>query len=252
MKGMNLEKILLTVVILVVIIFTPLTIRAEEPNKVKNIFIGDSRTVMMYFATHSYDTVSRVEIDELVNDEYWKCKGASEYTYMANEAIPAIEDKISSGTNVFILFGVNNANNINKIDEYAGLLQTKAQEWSNKGAKVYYVSVGPVGPNAYTEGNYGYREDWVLEWNKQALEKFDWTYMTYINIHDDLGDEITFCGDDIHFSHSSSRLIYSYLLEKAEENEVNSETSKANHKVIINSIIRNFEKSKRPYNMTIL
>lgn len=47
-------------------------------------------------------------------------------------------------------------------------------------------------------------------------------------------------------------IIFNPLTIKAEEKEVNSETSKVNHKVIINSIVRNFEKSKRPYNRTVL
>ena len=207
---------MLSIVILILTLSPVVAMAGEEETPViaTNIFIGDSRTVMMYFAEHSYDTKSRIEIDELDNNgEYWKAKGASEFAYMRDTAIPAMERYIGDGTNIFILFGVNNDNNPAKVDDYAELLNVKSKEWYDKGADVYYVSVNPVDDNTvWFTGTMGYCTEWIEEWNRLALEKFDWTYMTYIDTYNEIGDELVEI-DGVHYSHASSRVIYDFLIK---------------------------------------
>ena len=189
----------------------------NEPT-VKNIFAGDSRTVMMYFATHTEDTVSRLEIDELDSiGNYWKAKGATDYTYMVDEAFPEIDNRVENGTNIFILFGVNNDNNLAMVDKYADILSIKSLEWKNKGAKVFYVTVGPVGENAWHTETLGYRNIWVEEWNNLIKEKLDFSNMVLIDLYEDIGKDLELLNDDIHYTHKASKKIYEYLLENSKD-----------------------------------
>lgn len=195
------------------ILLPAIPVRAES---VENIFIGDSRTLMMYFATHTYDTQTRIEVDELAGNEYWKAKGATDYTYMVNEAVPAAEKYLSSGTNFFILFGVNNDNSISMTDKYAKYLNAKSKEWADMGVNVFYVTVGPVGENAWTTDTpypMGYRDEWICEWNEQVKEKFDWDHMTCLDLYNDIGWDIPRCDDDLHYTPAGSVMIYRYLLD---------------------------------------
>lgn len=194
-----------------------------EDTAVQNIFIGDSRTLMMYFATHTYDTTTRIEVDEMAGNEYWKAKGATDYTYMVQEAVPAAEEHMSFGTNLFILFGVNNDNALHMTDKYAEYLKTKSKEWSELGVNVYYATVGPVGENAWTTDSpypMGYRDEWVQEWNKQIKEKFDWTYMTCLDLYEDIGADIEKSSDDLHYTAAGSQLIYKYLTDSVDSTTV--------------------------------
>ena len=196
---------------LVCIYFCSIKAKAEDnaPAIAKNIFIGDSRTVMMYFATHTYDTTSRVEVEEWDDlGNFWKAKGATDYTYMKNEAIPTIEEKIGAGTNVFILFGVNNNNVISYVDKYATLLAQKALEWSQKGANVYYPTVLPVGGNAWCTDTMGYSNERVIQWNERVKETFDWSNLACIDLYNDIGSDLTLCDDDVHHNFSHGRAYY--------------------------------------------
>lgn len=109
-----------------------------EPER-NRIFMGDSRTVGMYTAVHGgYSST----IDSKLEHEYWIAKEGSGYKWMSSTAIPRAESYgIDRSTQIFILFGVNDLGNQSK---YLSTINQKAQEWRQKGARVYFVSVNPV------------------------------------------------------------------------------------------------------------
>lgn len=188
-------------------------IRADESGA-ENIFIGDSRTVMMYFATHPEDRDPRKEID-LIDDagNYWKCKGATGYKYMKEEALPATKAHIKDGTNVIILFGVNDNNVLKRVDDYAEVIKAYAEEVVPLGADVYYATVGPMDYSKKGKVSGDYSEDRIKEWNDLVIEKFDWDLITMIDLHGQFG-EFGYA-DPIHYDASCSKRIFSFLLEHA-------------------------------------
>lgn len=110
----------------------------EEPVvEVKNvagvILVGDSRFVQMK------DSVGD-------NPCTWIAESGKGYNWFNENAVARIDNCVGKGSKILINLGVNDAGNHQK---YLALVNAKAEEWVNKGAKVYYASVNPVWENPY-------------------------------------------------------------------------------------------------------
>lgn len=187
---------------------------SHASQKAANIFIGDSRTVGMYFAVNGYKTgedsreVKRFD----KNGDFWYAKVATGYKYMKEEAVPGITPYVGENTRIFILFGVNDDNNIRRVEDYAAVLEEAAKKWKELGAKTYYVSVNPVDDRTvwYT-GTMGYSTNWVEAWNEKVLNTFTWKDLSYIDSYTRIGNKLKLT-DGVHYNQESSRKIYNYLL----------------------------------------
>lgn len=92
------------------------------------LFIGDSRTCQMRDATGGAGCG-------------WVCQYGANYSWFAETGVPTADPMIGAGTKVVICMGVNDPGSIYS---YARLVNEKAAEWVNRGARVYYVSLNPV------------------------------------------------------------------------------------------------------------
>lgn len=100
----------------------------EQADYADQVFIGDER----FCSLQSIADMSNAE---------WECSELGDYTWMAEEAFPAMESRIGDGTKVIISFGLNDLGNA---AAYAALINNQARVWEEKGASIYFVSVGPV------------------------------------------------------------------------------------------------------------
>ena len=98
------------------------------------IMVGDSRCVQMQKAVSGGGCA-------------WVCENSKGYDWFVETAMPRIDAAVTDGTKIVINLGVNDPGNVKK---YAELVNTKAAEWSQKGATVYFASVNPVWENPYT------------------------------------------------------------------------------------------------------
>ena len=98
------------------------------------IMVGDSRCVQMQNAVSGGGCA-------------WVCENSKGYDWFCDTAMPRIDAAVTNGTKIVINLGVNDPGNVKK---YAETVNTKAAEWSQKGATVYFVSVNPVWENPYT------------------------------------------------------------------------------------------------------
>lgn len=106
-----------------------------EPTQVPAgvIFIGDSRfRAMANIATE--------------NSDLWECSSSGDYNWLTGTAYSDVDPRIGKDTKVFISMGIND---LTQYQSYASSIVAKAQEWMNKGATVYFVSVGPVSADSY-------------------------------------------------------------------------------------------------------
>lgn len=99
------------------------------------IMVGDSRCVQMQAAVGGGGCS-------------WVCENSKEYTWFSETAIPKFDQYVGKGTKVVINMGVNDPEHYR---QYVELVNTKAAEWAQRGAKTYFVSVNPVWTNPYTE-----------------------------------------------------------------------------------------------------
>lgn len=172
-----------------------------ESNERQLIMIGDSRTVYMH---------------EAVGDDgqIWSCKGGIGQVWMKGVGVPAVEKYIGSDTNVVILMGINDAW-IQTTDPmttvYADYLNKKAEEWTAKGANVFFVSVNPVrqewGNNAVTLTNEG-----IEKFNSEMRAKLNYS-IHYIDTYSQIRSSVQFV-DALHFTPDTNKKIYSLIKEE--------------------------------------
>ena len=178
------------------------------------ILVGDSRTVQMYeFLTGEWGTqkVKKLESGYKKDDVLWSCKGGEGLNWMKSTGIPNIENKITSGTALLILMGVNDRGNVNNYIKY---INEKASSWQQKGATVYFVSVGPARKGLTQNKS-------IDDFNKKMKEKLN-SSINYLDLNSYLksnGYQMQKAGnnryDDFHYDGETSKKIYNYIKSNA-------------------------------------
>lgn len=101
------------------------------------IFIGDSRTYLMR------DAIG----DDTAN---WLGYPGTRYDTLMSRAVPIVDNVNLNGKKIVIMYGINDitAYGAQKtFDNYNTFLTTKAQEWIQKGATVYFVNLAGMKPD---------------------------------------------------------------------------------------------------------
>ena len=179
----------------------------QKPIITKRFFIGDSRTVNMFWAVNPGASLNR---DDLANGtatigmDTWSCQSAMGYSWMVSTGIPNVESRLDRNSALIILLGVNG----NDVDNYMRYLNEKMPEWSKKGINVYYVSVNP------TNGQYNYLNKDINEFNTKIQTVKG---IRYIDTHSYLMKEGFYSGDGLHYSDGTSQKIYKYIIEHLED-----------------------------------
>lgn len=171
------------------------------------IFLGDSRTVGMYFAIHGAYAAS---LEAETENEYWVAKESMGYRFMTETAIPKAEAYgIGSNTDVFILFGVNDLGNQPK---YVSTINEKAAQWRQKGARVFFVSVNPVNEDKCSSVTNAEIEQFNAAM-KSGLS-YQVTYVdTYSSLYPDISqDETKTDSLGLHYTGETYQQIYNTLL----------------------------------------
>ncbi|MBR6237666.1 MAG: SH3 domain-containing protein [Lachnospiraceae bacterium] len=161
---------------------------AEEVDPADVLIIGDSRCVMMKSATSGGGCS-------------WICKSSKGYKWFESTAIPEADTMIGNGTKVVICLGVNDVGNVNK---YAKLVNSKAEEWAEKGAKTYYVSVNPVQDNARVSQA-------QIEFFNAKLQS-QLVGISWIDTHSYLMSNGYVTTDGLHYNNTTSRTIFQVIM----------------------------------------
>lgn len=160
----------------------------EEVDPADVLIIGDSRCVMMKSATSGGGCS-------------WICKSSKGYKWFESTAIPEADTMIGNGTKVVICLGVNDVGNVNK---YAKLVNSKAEEWAEKGARTYYVSVNPVWDNARVS------ESQIEFFNAKLQSQL--VGISWIDTHSYLMSNGYRTTDGLHYDNATSRTIFQVIM----------------------------------------
>lgn len=165
---------------------TPVT---EVKNVAGVIFVGDSRFVQM-----------KNSVGE--NPCTWIAESSKGYKWFNDTALARIDNCVGKGSKILINLGVNDPGNIQK---YLALVNAKAEEWTSKGATVYYASVNPVWENPYVT------EDQVVYFNSQLQSGLSgnvhWIDShTYLNT---IGYKLV---DGLHYNSETYQNLYAYYM----------------------------------------
>lgn len=161
----------------------------EVKNVAGVILVGDSRFVQMQ------ENVGP-------NSCTWIAENAKGYKWLSETAMPRIDGCVGKGSKILINLGVNDPENARN---YAELINAKAAEWVNKGAKVYYASINPVWENPYTTKEEVEAINSYLQSNLSANVHWIDSY-SYLN---SIGYKLV---DGLHYSAETYQNIYAYYM----------------------------------------
>ncbi len=121
------------------------------------IFAGDSRTGQMGNAVGGSQAWP--------GTAFVACFGGGEEWLSGQKAKQDIDSFVTPGSVVILNYGVND---LARYNDYIPLINRYAADWREKGAAVYFASVGPVGENEYGKRN------WAVEYfNGQLSGRLD-------------------------------------------------------------------------------
>ena len=152
------------------------------------IMLGDSRCVQMKSHVGA-------------GSEIWSCKGSMGLSWMKSTGVPNVESKIGKGTKVVIMMGVND---LYQPEAYITYINSKANEWANKGAKTYFVSVNPV------DGTYSNLTSKIVSFNSKLKSNLN-SNVRYIDTYNYLVSSGFSTSDGLHYKSETSRKIYNYV-----------------------------------------
>ena len=119
---------------------------------------------------------------------------------MKNNAIPIIENKLDDESAIIILMGVNGVD----ADQYIQYLDEKVPIWTNKGVRVYFVSVLP------TDGQFSYLNSEINTFNSKIQQLKN---VKYIDAHSHLISTGFNTIDGFHYTDDTSVKIYKYIMD---------------------------------------
>lgn len=165
---------------------TPVT---EVKNVAGVILVGDSRFVQM-----------QESIGE--NSCTWIAENSKGYKWLSENAVARIDNCVGKGSKILINLGVNDTKNI---QNYLALVNAKAEEWTSKGATVYYASVNPVWENPYVT------EEQVEYFNSQLRSGLS-AKIHWIDSHSYLVSVGYKLVDGLHYSSETYQNLYAYYM----------------------------------------
>ena len=172
------------------------------------IFLGDSRTVGIANAVSGFGIKEQIgaQVNRGSGKNYYLARWGSKLDW-AKANIGTIDKRVGANKAVIILMGCNDAvTNYpeNITTQYANFFNSKAKEWTKKGARVYYVSVGYI--------NNSYNTTQIKNFNTKLRNKLNREIIRWISI-DDLS--LSYRSDRVHYNTSTSKAIHKRAVDTA-------------------------------------
>lgn len=108
------------------------------------VLIGDSRTAAMYDVLYGGDHFDVHTTDS--SGITWSARVGMGYKWMSSTGVSRVDGTIGQDSAVVILLGVNDVlYGASFWNKYISYINGKADEWTRRGARVYYGALSPVG-----------------------------------------------------------------------------------------------------------
>lgn len=173
----------------------------------KTMFIGDSRTVGMYFSLYS-DSYSNT-INKSVNNELWYASVGKGYSWFSSTAMPYIKSKLSAANyNVVIIMGANDLYNSNIASNYVEQIKSLSELYPN--SKYIMVSVNPIEDNKSKSNGYSVTNSQVIAFNKKLKSATANSNASYCDTYSSISQNFS-TTDGLHYASSTSKQIYSLI-----------------------------------------
>lgn len=133
----------------------------------------------------------------------WECSATGDYNWLVETAYPDVDSRVGAGTKILINIGIND---LNMSQSYAQSINQKAKEWVDKGASVYYVSVGPVAKESAVSN------EEIANFNTYMFQNLDKDTIPFIDAYNYLiAQGFTTTGDV--YDNATNTALYQYLMD---------------------------------------
>lgn len=172
----------------------------------KIIFVGDSRTLGMYWVRTNQRDRTYINTTDPFGDR-WSIGSGEGFEWMTSTGVPRIDGEVDSRSSVVLMLGINDCLTPSMAERYCEYINQKAAEWKAKGAEVYYVSVNPV--RGVTSS--GISNAAVDSFNAAVRAGLS-ENVSFIDINSQLKGNISFY-DDLHYNDVTNLAVYELVTD---------------------------------------
>ena len=132
----------------------------------------------------------------------WECSATGDYNWLTETAYPDVDSRVGAGTKILINVGIND---LDMSQAYAQSINAKAKEWKEKGASVYYVSVGPVAAESAVSNQE------IADFNTYMFQSLDKDTIPFIDAYNYLVEQGFNTVGDV-YDNATNTALYQYLM----------------------------------------
>lgn len=133
----------------------------------------------------------------------WECSATGDYNWLVETAYSDVDSRVGAGTKILINIGIND---LNMSQSYAQSINQKAKEWVDKGASVYYVSVGPVAKESAVSN------EEIANFNTYMFQNLNKDVIPFLDAYNYLvAQGFTTTGDV--YDNATNTALYQYLMD---------------------------------------
>lgn len=192
-----------------------------QAGKKKTIFIGDSRTANLRQVRMGGPLIK--DLIQQDGSTLWDFKWGANFVDLTTNLLPRLElnglDTIDGKTTIVVWMGYNDVINMQTatVNEYINLYKIMAALWTARGAKVYFMNLGPRGnwSRATRAQQMQYKADnkKLRSFNKKLKADFP-SQAKYIDVYTYLVNSGYATTDGTHYSAATSKRIYNFVIKK--------------------------------------
>ena len=182
---------------------------SNEEKFFKRFYIGDSRTVGMYYALYGG---SGNFISSVTDQERWYAKVSAGYNWFINDAINQIDLYLEKDSyDLIFLMGANDLYNANIAFNYINIISEYAINYPDSNFIV--VSVNPINDSLISEHGYSVINQDVISFNNNLNEEILRINISNLNYCDTYKDIINVfeTNDGLHYTAKTYRSIYNLI-----------------------------------------
>lgn len=171
------------------------------------LYVGDSRTVGMYFALYGGSYSSSVNTS--YGSEKWLAKVSMGYNWFKSTGIPYIQSYVSKGNyEVTIQMGANDLYNSSLASSYVSLINELVASYPN--SKFIVISVNPIDDNKAKSYGYTATNNQVINFNNSYRNSISGKNITYCDTYSSVIGNYT-ATDGIHYNNATYKNVYNAI-----------------------------------------
>ena len=181
----------------------------NEDSDLKKLYIGDSRTVGMYYAMYG-GSGNYISVDN--GQETWYAKVSAGYNWFINDALHQVNNHLVGGNyELVFLMGANDLYNSKLATNYINIIKEYAEQYPN--SKFIIVSVNPINDELSLNHGYSSTNQMVIDFNytlEEAINDTRLDNISYCDTYKNILNEYE-TNDGLHYNANTYKKIFNLI-----------------------------------------